>query len=292
MSDNSGLLKYMIAATGLVINIMTICFIYDAYTEYRDLGAIREITIQTLVPFIILSIIASILRYLLHKYDDMPTLEFWFTMFLWIMDPRFPYGSVRRFGREASHSFMWKKLGHGISLKHLFFLILFLILTGISILGAYYVWIYKDAGAGVLNATSSEHYQSSFVMHILLICVFLVHDIKFFVRMVSVGQPIIEYIVIDYLKFEDVNEDFSNAIYCGGYIWIGEKYIYIRTCNEGNILGINYVDSVEEEYVFGFIRKIIIKGRGKTIHKYVIGEKIYKTIDIELNRIWEKNEKK
>lgn len=111
MSDNSGLLKYMIAATGLVINIMTICFIYDAYTEYRDLGAIREITIQTLVPFIILSIIASILRYLLHKYDDMPTLEFWFTMFLWIMDPRLPYGSVRRFGREASHSFMWKKLG-------------------------------------------------------------------------------------------------------------------------------------------------------------------------------------
>lgn len=53
MSDNRGLLKYMIAATGLVINIMTICFIYDAYTEYRDLGAIREITIQTLVPFII-----------------------------------------------------------------------------------------------------------------------------------------------------------------------------------------------------------------------------------------------
>lgn len=53
MSDNSGLLKYMIAATGLVINIMTICFIYDAYTEYRDLGAIREITIQMLVPFII-----------------------------------------------------------------------------------------------------------------------------------------------------------------------------------------------------------------------------------------------
>lgn len=39
-----------------------------------------------------------------------------------------------------------------------------------------------------------------------------------------------------------------------------ERNIYIRTCNEGNILGINYVDSVEEEYVFGFIRKIIIKG--------------------------------
>lgn len=91
---------------------------------------------------------------------------------------------------------------------------------------------------------------------------------------------------LGYQDLDEINQDFSNATYCGGAIWVGERFLYVRQMSSGKIIPVNEIESVSYNYAFGKLYYFLtIEAKEETVIQYHIDFGLYNRLQEELQKL-------
>lgn len=279
--------KNICTLTAVLSGIVMIFLSIDTYECYTK-GKTNELMVKNIIFCLVINVIAGLLSFLLRREKKDKSLKaLTLREYLEILGIINISGcsncNINDFGVDAAYSQLWRKLGKGIPSKNLVMLFFFIGLTVIIGRCAYNVWFYKNGSAGIFFWGDSEVYIVSFLLHILICIILIGYIIVICINFKPRGSLVLEYIKEHNLKLEDVNKDFVDALYCGGSVWIGKNYLFVRRLNASTMISIDEIVSVAYNHAFGKLYyMLVIETDTQVIIKYQIDKKPYICLSDEL----------
>lgn len=288
MSEESFIDKVKFACSVIAIGagLIAIILLIDTCEIYVK-GKENPLIVETIIC-VVISVISGAISFFLgrkNKKSDALTLKDWLEFLGILILPQSSTYDINQFGEAASESKIWRKLGKGISIRNLLVLLLFIGLTLITGFCSYDIWHYKNGSLGILPWSDPETYVVSLLGHVLICILLIGYIILFSMKIKKNGSSVLEYIVENQLDFNEINQDFSESTYCGGAIWVGKCFLYVRQMNSSIIIPIQEIISVTHNRAFGKLYYFLrIETVNNAVIKYYIDMAPYFHLQNELQK--------